>query len=53
MSVKKVDTSVIAEELRVGIRTDVGLIPGVVPKLVGFLANDDPATTQRRLPLYR
>ncbi|KAJ1454720.1 hypothetical protein M885DRAFT_565962 [Pelagophyceae sp. CCMP2097] len=39
----KVDTSVVAEALRREIRRDVSLVPGVKPKLVGFLANKDGA----------
>mmetsp|Transcript_2119 Transcript_2119/g.6332 ORF Transcript_2119/g.6332 Transcript_2119/m.6332 type:complete len:352 (+) Transcript_2119:224-1279(+) len=42
-TVTKVDTSVVAAALRDQIRADVTIIPGVKPKLVGFLANKDPA----------
>jgi len=37
--VTRVDTTVIAEALRAEIRRDVTMVPGVTPRLVGFLAN--------------
>ena len=37
MGMSKVDTSQVAEGMRVVIREDVNIIPGVRPKLVGFL----------------
>jgi len=43
MVMTKIDTSIVAEKLRESIRADVHLVPGHRPKLVGFLANADPA----------
>ena len=43
VTVNKVDTSVVAEKLREQIREDVAIVPGARPRLVGFLANKDPA----------
>ena len=43
MTVNKIDTSVVAETLRQQIREDVAIVPGARPRLVGFLANKDPA----------
>ena len=43
VSVNKIDTSVVAETLRQQIREDVAIVPGARPRLVGFLANKDPA----------
>ena len=43
VTVNKIDTSVVAETLRQQIREDVAIVPGARPRLVGFLANKDPA----------
>lgn len=40
MGMTKVDTSIVAEGMREKIRRDVQLVPGVRPRLVGFLCAD-------------
>ncbi|KAH8064814.1 methenyltetrahydrofolate cyclohydrolase [Aureococcus anophagefferens] len=40
MGMTKVDTSIVAEGMREEIRRDVQLVPGVRPRLVGFLCAD-------------
>ena len=37
MGMTKIDTSVVAEAMREKIRLDVDIMPGVRPRLVGFL----------------